>query len=294
MVSGFLLVDKDPGWTSHDVVAKVRRLVDGAKVGHAGTLDPMATGLLVLGMGRATRLMRFIQDLPKTYHAEARFGIATDTLDADGRELERRPMPVTEGEVAEALQELVGAIEQVPPMVSAVKVGGRRLYELAREGQEVERRPRRVEVHGIDLTGFVAGDHPLVSVRVRCGKGTYVRTLLDDAARRLDGRAHLTSLRRVAIGSLRVEDASTVAQLETLAGAEAGVAAAMLSPAAGLADLDAVVVDAETAARARHGARLESVGNAVAPLRLLDPHGSLVGVYRSQHGRLVPEVVVAP
>ena len=137
--SGFVLVDKPEGWTSHDVVAKARRLFGTKKIGHAGTLDPMATGLLVLGIGKATRLLRFLTDLPKQYEAEVEFGVATDTLDADGKVLERRPMNIDAEDVEGLLPWFCGSITQTPPMASAVKVGGKRLYELARKGREVER-----------------------------------------------------------------------------------------------------------------------------------------------------------
>ncbi|HSG78058.1 MAG TPA: tRNA pseudouridine(55) synthase TruB, partial [Acidimicrobiia bacterium] len=144
MTTGFVLVDKPAGWTSHDVVAKARRLLQQKKVGHAGTLDPMATGLLVLAAGRATRLLRFVQGAEKVYVGQMLMGVATDTLDADGAVLEREPLPVSAEEIEAAAARFVGPIMQVPPMVSALKVGGRRLYDLAREGVEVERDARPV------------------------------------------------------------------------------------------------------------------------------------------------------
>ena len=149
--AGFLLVDKPSGWTSHDVVAKVRNLLRMKKVGHAGTLDPMATGLVVVGIGRATRLLRFVQAAPKEYIAKAVFGVATDSLDADGAILERAEMDVTQSEVERVMERFTGTIAQVPPMVSARKVGGRKLYELAREGVEIEREAR--EENQIDILG---------------------------------------------------------------------------------------------------------------------------------------------
>ena len=160
----------------------------------------MATGLLVMGLGQATRLLRFVQHLPKVYRAVAVFGVATDTLDADGAVLWRQPMPVTEDEVRRATARFVGAVSQVPPMVSARKVEGRRLYDLAREGKEVEREARTVEVHAFDLVDFAPSDYPEATFRIRCGSGTYVRTLADDLARSLGGRAHLTALRRLRSG----------------------------------------------------------------------------------------------
>ncbi len=207
---GFLLVDKPGSWTSHDVVASVRATIARRKVGHAGTLDPMATGLLVLGVGRATRLLRFIQDAPKTYVATVRFGVATDSLDADGAVLTREPMPIDPPDLEGVLERFVGDIVQVPPMLSARKVEGRRLYVLAREGKTVEREARSVSIHELRLLDLAPSDYPEATLLVRCSKGTYVRTLADDFARALGGRAHLSGLRRTEIGSLRVEVALPV------------------------------------------------------------------------------------
>ena len=229
MADGFLLVDKPGGITSHDVVARARRLLGQKKIGHAGTLDPMATGLLVLGIGRATRLIRFVQAGEKAYVARALFGVATDSLDADGAVLHREPMPVSLADVEEAAERFVGDILQVPPMVSALKVGGRRLYELAREGEEIEREARQVTIHEIRILDFAPSDYPEVSFLVRCGTGTYVRTLADDIAAALGGRAHLTALRRTVIGSLDVSDAWSLEGLESAAD-DGSIHDAVLSP----------------------------------------------------------------
>jgi tRNA pseudouridine55 synthase len=295
MAEGFLLVDKASGWTSHDVVARARALIGERRIGHAGTLDPMATGLLVLGVGRATRLLRFVQEAPKVYEARAVFGVVTDTLDADGAVLEREPMDVEEDDVARVLPRFVGTIMQVPPMVSALKVGGRRLYDLARRGVEVEREARPVEVHELVLTDFAPGPYPEVEFRVRCGSGTFVRSLADDIAGALGGRAHLSGLRRTAIGSLKVEDAVTVESLE--AAATRGEAAGMLvAPAAGLVDLPSVTVDDDTGLAVGHGSVFPAAGlGAEHPgyLAVLDRAGTLLAVYRSDGRRAVPEVVIA-
>ncbi|MEE8497413.1 MAG: tRNA pseudouridine(55) synthase TruB, partial [Acidimicrobiia bacterium] len=192
MTDGFLLVDKEGGWTSHDVVAKCRGILGERKIGHAGTLDPMATGLLVLGVGRATRLLRYVQGAAKRYEARVAFGIATDTLDADGAILEREPMDFTPEELSAVAARFVGSISQVPPMVSAVKVGGERLYELARQGIDVEREARTVQIHEIEVVDVSPGPYPEAEIVVRCGSGTYIRTLADDLAQALGGRAHLT------------------------------------------------------------------------------------------------------
>jgi tRNA pseudouridine55 synthase len=293
MTAGFLLVDKPGGPTSHDVVATVRRLTGGRKVGHAGTLDPMATGLLVLGLGRATRLLRFVQGAPKTYVARMVLGVATDTLDADGAVMERRPLPVSEDEVAAAAGRFVGSILQIPPMVSARKVEGRRLYELAREGKTVEREARRVEIEGIEILDFSPCDYPEVLFRVRCSSGTYVRSLADDIGRALGGRAHLSSLRRHRIGSLSVDEAWSPAELEDLA-VQARFEDALVPPGRGLADLPSVTVDDDVGRGVGHGVAFPAavLGGHEGPFRVLDGAGALLAVYRGEEGRARPEVVV--
>ncbi len=287
---GFLLIDKDSGWTSHDVVAKCRGILGIKKIGHAGTLDPMATGLLVLGVGRATRLLRFVQDFTKEYVATVQFGVATDSLDADGAVLSREPMPVAEDDVREAMVRFVGDIMQEPPMVSARKVEGRRLYELAREGKEVERESRPVTIHSFDLLDFAPSDYPEAQVRVVASKGTYVRTLGDDLARALGGRAHLTALRRVRNGSLHVDQAVTIEHLQTTE----DPAQILIDPAVALGALPAVPVDDATAQAVRNGVALAAglVGDVHGLVRITDEIGSLLAVYRAEDRRARPEVVL--
>lgn len=292
--AGFLLVDKPGGSTSHDVVDEVRRLAGVKRVGHAGTLDPMATGLLVLGLRQATRLLRFVQDQAKVYEARMVLGVGTDTLDATGAVLEREPLDVTEEEVREASRRFVGRIAQVPPMVSAVRVGGRRLYEVAREGKEVERAARIVEVYSLDLIDFAPGAYPEAVIRVECGSGTYVRTLADDIGRALGGRAHLSELRRLANGSLHVDEAHTLDVLEEAADT-GGIEGLLLPPADGLRDLPAIALDSEGARAARSGSVFTSasLGGGRGPHRLLDPGGRLVAVYDLGPARAKAEVVLA-
>ncbi len=291
---GFVAVDKPGGWTSHDVVGKARSLFGMKKIGHAGTLDPMATGLVVLGLGRATRLLRYVQDQPKTYAATAQFGVATDTLDADGAILSREPMEVTLGDVEKLVPRFVGDILQVPPMVSALRVGGRRLYDLAREGKEVERLPRVVHIYSIEITDFAPGSYPELSFEVICGSGTYIRSLADDLAAALGGRAHLTALRRTANGGQSVDVAHSIDQLE--AAAEGGTLDSLvLDVAEVLADLPAVVVDPKTAEGVSHGVRFPiSVVPDPAdggPYRVMEKD-RLVAVYRTDGKMAVPEVVL--
>ena len=166
MTSGFLVVDKPSGMTSNHVVGEVRRATGIKKIGHAGTLDPMATGTLVLAIGNVTRLIRYVQDMPKEYLATALFGVATDTLDADGAVLSREPMDFDPAELEAVVPRFVGRIHQIPPMVSALKQDGKRLYELAREGQVIEREARPVEIHELELVSIGAGPYPEVEFRV--------------------------------------------------------------------------------------------------------------------------------
>ncbi|MFZ4585966.1 MAG: tRNA pseudouridine(55) synthase TruB, partial [Acidimicrobiia bacterium] len=177
---GLVVVDKSRGWTSHDVVGKLRRIYGTRKVGHAGTLDPMATGVLLVGIGKATRLLRFLQDDGKRYTGEITFGVSTDSLDAEGAVIEARDVVVTADDVQAVLPQFTGAIEQVPPMVSAIKIGGKKLYELARHGEEVERPARSVTISRLDLVGFVDGARPQATVEVECSSGTYIRSLAFD------------------------------------------------------------------------------------------------------------------
>lgn len=289
--SGFLLIDKETGWTSHDVVAKVRNTI-GGKVGHAGTLDPMATGLLVLGLGRSTRLLRFVQSFPKTYEATAVFGVATDTLDADGAVIDRSPLPVTEEQLAPVLDRFTGRILQVPPMVSARRVEAKRLYELAREGEVVEREARPVDIYSLEVIEIAPSSYPEVRFRVLCSSGTYVRTLADDLARALGGRAHLSALRRTRNGSLDVADASDVEAIVDAVG-NGLLSDLVISPSHALDDLPGFSLDAEFAKAVRHGAAIPAT-SVDAPdgslVRLLEAD-ALLGVYRVDGPTVKAEVV---
>lgn len=294
--AGFLLVDKPAGWTSHDVVAKVRNLLRMKKVGHAGTLDPMATGLVVVGLGRATRLLRFVQGAPKEYVARAVFGVATESLDADGAILERAEMPIERSEVEQTMERFVGTIAQIPPMVSARKVGGKKLYELAREGIEIEREARDVHIYQLELIDFAPSSYPEVTFRTVCSTGTYVRTLGDDIAQALGGRAHLSALRRVRNGSLHVNDAVSMVQLEAAAG-EGKAMEMVLSPRDGLPDLAEVTVGSDLSRGVASGLAfpVSALDEAPAdgPARVVDEDGRMLAVYRIEGGKARPEVVIA-
>ena len=290
-MDGLVVVDKPAGWTSHDVVAKLRGVYGQRRIGHAGTLDPDATGVLLVGLGRATRLLRFLQEAGKAYDGVVAFGVATDTLDAAGTVLERAEMPVTRAEVETAVARFVGDIHQVPPMVSALKVGGRRLHELAREGIEVERQPRPVRIDSIEVTDFEPGPYPTAAISVACSSGTYIRTLAADLGAALGGCAHLATLRRTRVGSF------TLAEAIPLAAIEADPPACVLTPSAMVRDLDPVEVDPATAAGVLHGAVFPpvalGVGDAAGPFAILAA-GQLLAVYERRGAGLKPAVVVAP
>lgn len=284
---GLVVVDKPAGWTSHDVVAKSRGLLGTRKVGHSGTLDPDATGVLLLGVGRVTRLLKFLTALPKTYTCEIVFGVETNTLDASGEVTARHDMSaVSFADVRAAARALTGDIEQIPPMVSAVKIDGKRLHALAREGIEVERTPRPVTVHRFDVEPT---DDPLVvRAEVECSSGTYVRTLAADLGAALGGGAHLRELRRTAIGSFTVAEARPL---------EAVGPDAVLSPADAMRDLVAVVVDEDERLDVGHGKVLAADDRFVGdgPWAVVDGTGALLAVYgRHRGGTVKPDVVVAP
>ncbi len=290
MSSGFLVVDKAEGVTSTHAVNQVKRVTGIGKVGHAGTLDPMATGVLVMALGGVTRLIRFVQGQPKEYEATAQFGVATDTLDSDGSVLSREAMSVEPADVEAVVPRFLGTIHQVPPMVSALKHEGRRLHDLAREGKDVERVPRPVEVYELEITSVGPGPYPEVGFRVVCGKGTYVRSLADDMAGVLGGFAHLTSLRRTRVGALKASEGVT---LDDLGNWESY----LIPPSEALSDMGAVVVDAKTAQGVRHGVRFLGGPLAKAPVgvpyRVEDERGSVLAVY-SWDGHQAKSEVVLP
>jgi tRNA pseudouridine55 synthase len=209
---GLLNIDKPPELTSHDVVARIRRLTRVSRVGHAGTLDPQATGVLLVGLGQGTKLTQFLHECPKTYRATLRLGIRTDSYDAAGKVVEVRPLNALGRDRVEAvLAGFRGAIEQVPPMFSALKRQGRRLYTLARQGVDVERQPRRVQIFRLDLLDLTPGT---LRVEVECSSGTYIRVLADDIGTQLGCGAHLSELVRTAIGPFTLEGALTLPALE--------------------------------------------------------------------------------
>ncbi|WP_372631710.1 tRNA pseudouridine(55) synthase TruB [Cohnella sp.] len=215
---GVLAIWKPAGWTSHDVVAKARRLLRERRIGHTGTLDPAVTGVLPLCVGRATRLVEYLQEAPKTYRAKLRFGIATDSEDLSGEVIERKDASfLTEPMIREAAMSFVGEIDQIPPMVSAVKVDGKRLYELARQGVTVERQARRVTINRLDVEEVTAGsDEPELTFTVTCSKGTYIRTLCVDIGRKLGVPAVMAELVRLESAGIRREQCVTLEEIPEL------------------------------------------------------------------------------
>jgi tRNA pseudouridine55 synthase len=320
MVDGVLIIDKPAGWTSHDVVARVRSILRERRVGHTGTLDPFATGVLVVLTGRATRLAQFVSGAEKEYEGVIRFGYATETGDATGEpvrgsyargSLEERLMACNDEEIEAALSGLRGRIEQVPPMYSAKKVKGRKLYEMARRGEEIERAPVPVTIHEFEAVPVDAallrrnedGTCDL-SVRVVCSAGTYIRALAVSVGERLGLPAHLASLRRTRAGHFKILDATDLERLKEMA-AEGTETKVLLPPDAALSEMPFVHLTAEDARAARHGMALRratSAGRGEAKyldgqhVRMLDEHGDLlaVGVYDVHTGSLRPRVVLAP
>ena len=280
--TGVAIVDKEAGWPSHDVVARARKLLGTRRVGHSGTLDPDATGVLVLGVGRATRLLRFITTLPKSYTARIVLGTETSTLDASGEITVVHDMSlIGADDVRRAAAGLVGELQQIPPMVSAVRVGGRRLYEIAREGSEVDRAPRPVTVHHFEVAA--TADPAVYEASVSCSSGTYVRALAADLGTALGGGAHLRDLRRVAVGSFTVDEAWPVDGLQ------------LLPAAVGLRDLPGVIVDEATAVDVSHGKVLDRdrlATSGAGPWPVHGPDGTLIAVYEDLQGRVKPAVVL--
>ena len=213
-LEGVLLVDKPTGFTSHDVVARLRRKLAMKRIGHAGTLDPMATGLLIILVGKATRISQYLTNLDKEYEGTIELGKTTNSQDADGEVMETRPVPpLTEAEVRAVMQTYLGDQYQTPPMFSAIKVDGVPLYKRARKGEEVEREPRFIRVAGYELIRFAL---PHLDFRLRCSKGTYVRTLAHDLGQKLGCGAHLSALRRTATDKFRIDAALPLEEIEKL------------------------------------------------------------------------------
>lgn len=286
-VDGVLLLDKPCGLTSNDALQKARRLFSAAKGGHTGTLDPLASGLLPLCFGEATKFSADLLDADKTYEAVIRLGMTTDSGDSDGVVTATAAVDVSEGEIFGVLRQLIGHILQIPPMHSALKRHGRPLYELARQGIEVEREPRAVVIHAIDCLGF-GGDR--LHLRVACSKGTYIRVLAADIGQALGCGAHLAGLRRTRVGDLDLGAAVTLAHLESLD--EAGRTACLQPVDALLRTLPSALLEGEAAERFRHGNPVDLPAGLGGKIRVY-VGGRLTGVGEAApDGRLWPKKLV--
>lgn len=259
MINGMMIVDKEPGFTSHDVVAKLRGICGQKKIGHTGTLDPMATGVLPVCLGSGTRLCDMLADRDKEYVAELLLGVETDTQDTTGQVLAEKPVEASEAEVRAVCESFQGEYDQVPPMYSALKVNGRKLYELARAGKEVERSARRVRIRKLEILECRL---PVVKMRVACSKGTYIRTLCADIGARLGCGGTMQSLRRTAVGGFRLEEALTLGRLQQLKD-EGRLEEAVLPVDSVFADCPALHVDGEYR-------RLLDNGNVLLPQQTLE------------------------
>lgn len=281
-VHGLALIDKPAGMTSHDVVSKLRKLFNERRIGHAGTLDPDATGVMVVGVGYVTRLMQFLSGMDKTYTCEVVFGSETNTLDDSGTVTATHDMgELTLEAVRAAAMKLTGPIMQVPPMVSALKIDGKRLHELAREGIEVERKPRPVTVYSCDVQSVrIENGVSVAQLEVNCSSGTYVRTLAADLGALLGGGAHLRNLRRTSVGDFTLADCTSIEN------------AVLLEPISALRSMTRVVVDHESAVRVRHGRSFPAwSGNS--PWAVVDESGALLAVYEADGSNAKPSVVLA-
>ena len=280
-MNGILLIDKPAGWTSSDVVAKLRGILHERRIGHSGTLDPMATGLLVVFVGRATRAVEFAESQRKRYRAGLRLGLATDTQDTTGTPVGGSPREISRDELERVLGVFRGEIEQIPPMYSAIKVKGQKLYEIARRGGEVERRPRRITVYELKLLGQEDGDWLLDIV---CSKGTYVRTLCHDIGAALGCGGCMSALRRTRAGDFRLEDAHTLEDVQRAA--DEGRAEQLLLPLDSLFPEPAQRVDAGAEKRLRCGGRPRTE-LADGRYRIYSASGEFLALCRAERGELI-------
>ena len=286
-VDGVLLLDKPIGLTSNDALQKARRLFSAAKGGHTGTLDPLATGLLPLCFGEATKFSADLLDADKTYEAVVKLGVTTDSGDAEGKIMATAAVNVSESDIFRVLPQFTGAIEQTPPMYSALKLNGRPLYELARQGIEVERKSRAVNIYAIDFLGFVDDQ---ISLRVACSKGTYIRVLAADIGQALGCGAHLSALRRTVVGELDLTQAITLAKLEALDENER--LGRLQSVDALLHTLPVVTVEGDAAERFSHGNPVDLPEGLAGKIRVY-ADDRLIGVGEpGSDGRLWPKRLV--
>ena len=278
--NGIIIIDKPQGWTSMDVCAKLRGMFQEKRVGHAGTLDPMATGVLPVFIGRATRAVEFASEGEKEYVAGLKLGVVTNTQDTSGEILETRPVSVTPEELEAALAQFRGDIEQIPPMYSAIKINGKKLYELARKGKEVERKPRPVTIHALTVEEQTAPDEYVI--RVRCSKGTYVRTLCHDIGQALGCGGTMSSLRRTMAAGF---DLSQSVRLEDVQ-AHTDRRALLLAVDAYFSNYPALTVDPAAEKKIRNGMTLVMPGLVPGKYRVYGGDGSFLALCEANQGKL--------
>lgn len=280
-MNGILLIDKEPDWTSNDVVAKLKGILHERRIGHSGTLDPMATGLLVVFVGRATRAVEFAEGHDKRYLAGLRLGLTTDTQDVTGTVLEEKTVSVTAEKLEKALEGFRGQLQQIPPMYSAIKQNGQRLYDIARRGGEVARKPRAIIIHDLRLIGQQDGDWLL---DVRCSKGTYVRTLCHDLGQALGCGGCMSSLRRIQAGQFCVDNAVTLSRVQQMA--DEGRAEELLLPVDCLfSQLEHCTVSAAQEKKIRCGSPVKT-GLADGEYRVYAESGEFLMLGRVENGLL--------
>ncbi len=289
---GYVVIDKPGGWTSHDVVGRVRRILGERRVGHAGTLDPAAVGVLPIAVGYATRTVEYLASTSKSYRAEITFGFETDSADGDGVMIgSPRPICFSESELLAAICQFAGDLQQVPPMHSAVKIDGKRLYELARVGEEVEVAPRAITIHRIKC---IRWESPVATIEMRCSKGTYVRSIARDLGRSLGMGAHLSNLVRTQTGPFSLADAITLDELARKFACEPWAEIAY-HPDSVLHDLPAAIVGPERAIEWQQG-KVLAVKECAGTVRVYDSMGRWLGVGSAvEEGNYVqPEKVILP
>ena len=287
MANGIIIIDKPAGWTSMDVCAKLRGMFHEKRVGHAGTLDPMATGVLPVFIGRATRAVEFAADSDKEYNAGIKLGVVTNTQDSSGEVLEERSVVVSRADVEAILPRFTGAIQQVPPMYSAIKIKGKKLYELARKGKEVERRPRPVTIHTLEILDETPPEGADYLLRVVCSKGTYVRTLCHDIGQALDCGGCMSSLKRVKAAGFTLADSVTLEEVQTAAGQ--GEGEGLLKPVdICFSHLPALKLKSAGAEKkVRNGAALSAPNLAPGDYRVYGQDGTFLALCRATGGKLI-------
>ena len=281
-MNGIILVDKPQGWTSHDVVAKLRGIYQQRRIGHSGTLDPMATGVLAVFLGRGTRAVELCENDEKEYVAELLLGIVTNTQDITGEVLEQHPVEVSRQQLEAVLEQFLGPQQQIPPMYSAVKIGGKKLYELARKGQSVERKPRSIVIHELELCDF---DGKTARIRVVCSKGTYIRTLCHDIGAALGTGGCLSSLRRTRAGRFAIDDCVTMEQIQQARDQNAHMAF-LRSVDSLFSGCPAVYLGEKEALRCKNGAENAVSGMPDGTYRVYGPENEFLMLGQCQNGVL--------